>query len=99
VEKVFSRREFHEEWLREEPYDATTTGLKPLFQATGVNSLLETGNMRFEGHTPFLPHDPQSTRTACAAAYVVIPSRDVTDFYPPPRWRERNELFLYLDGV
>jgi hypothetical protein len=41
------RREFHEEWLRDEPFDATTTGLKPLFRATGVNSLLETGNMRF----------------------------------------------------
>ena len=93
------RREFHEEWLRDEPCDATTTGLKPLFRATGVNSLLETGNMRFEGHTPRSPTILSPPRTACAVAYVVFHSRDVTDFYPPPYWRERNELFLYLDGV
>jgi len=38
------RVEFHAEWLRDEPFDATTTGQ---LLGTGVNSLLETGNMRF----------------------------------------------------
>ena len=38
------RVEFHAEWLRDEPFDATTTGQ---ILSTGVNSLLETGNMRF----------------------------------------------------
>ena len=38
------RVEFHAEWLRDEPFDATTTGQ---LLSTGVNSLLETGNMRF----------------------------------------------------
>jgi hypothetical protein len=38
---------FHEEWLRDEPFDATTTGQ---LLGTGVNSLLVfPGYMRFSG--------------------------------------------------
>jgi hypothetical protein len=70
-----TRREFHEEWLRDEPCDATTTGLKPLFRATGVNSLLETGYMRFEGHTPKRPANFSPPRTAYVVTYVVLPER------------------------
>ena len=47
INDVFNLRkrvEFHAEWLRDEPFDATTTGQ---LLGTGVNSLLETGNMGF----------------------------------------------------
>lgn len=78
------RREFHEEWLRDEPCDATTTGLKPLFQATGVNSLLETGNMRF-GAKPCSVAPRFSNPPICMCLHMCsIPRETSYDFYPPP---------------
>jgi hypothetical protein len=38
---------FHEEWLRDEPFDATATGSGSYIPTAGANSLLETGYMRF----------------------------------------------------
>jgi hypothetical protein len=42
---LVSGPEFHEEWLRDGPCDATTTGLSN--SGSGVNSLPVVGNMRF----------------------------------------------------
>jgi len=38
---------FHEEWLRDEPCEATTTGSGVISRSPGVNSHPETGDMRF----------------------------------------------------
>jgi hypothetical protein len=40
-------REFHAEWLRDEPCDATATGPGSSIPGAGANSLPDTGNMRF----------------------------------------------------
>ena len=42
-----SEPEFHAEWLRDEPYDATATDPGSYILDAGANSLLGTGNMRF----------------------------------------------------
>ncbi len=42
-----SKPEFHAEWLRDEPYDATATDQGSYIPVAGANSLLETGYMRF----------------------------------------------------
>jgi hypothetical protein len=39
--------EFHAEWLRDEPYDATATDPRSYIPDAGATSLLETGNMGF----------------------------------------------------
>jgi hypothetical protein len=49
---------FHEEWLRDEPFDATATGSGSYIQTAGANSLLETGHMRFGMRAFYLRPEP-----------------------------------------
>src|ERR1700722_15691247 len=76
---------FHEEWLRDEPFDATATGSGSYILTAGANSLLETGHMRF-GMRAFLfcvpslfSHFPEKEAFAFLGALVARPRLLATD--------------------